>query len=600
MKIMSQVIQVFIIIYLALLNLHGYDKLKSIDGYLIPDESFLIHIGDIDRSKYADIEKMITSIKWENGDEIDGEDLDQAPVYLKLFRFNDFNEDTDQIDPSNNYFVVVESYDTDVRLYHNNTPLYSSSRIENKRLNFLFYPVSLKSNDTLLFRVTANPYAGEEIYLIHGKDIEKARTLLPLLYIYQEIPTILFAFFTFLIALGILGIYFFKRKKDSSLLWFGLFALTYTLFVIFKGNFINTLYSVEPLYDFYITQLAQDLMPVFLLLFYLSFMKDSYYKFFYLLIVGQIVVMIIHLYVMLNGHYFEWSDLLSLVYPIFIFFVIILHLWIKQRNNSYASFFKWAFFVLGLTYISQFSAEIIGLNDLPLMLGPMLFFIILGFLPIYSYFKQQNFIIAQNKAFERFVPKEFLNFIGKKEITEVSLGDQIEEDLTILFSDIRSYTTLSEQLTPQENIKFINQYLTVMVPIIRKHGGFVDKYIGDAIMAIFSEDPHNAVKCAKEMLKTLDKFNRSAPQPLKIGIGIHTGKTMLGVVGEKDRYQGTVISDSVNQASRLESLTKEYPYPLLISKVTADLIQDTIDVQYVDRCHIKGKSHMIDIYTINL
>ncbi len=166
-----------------------------------------------------------------------------------------------------------------------------------------------------------------------------------------------------------------------------------------------------------------------------------------------------------------------------------------------------------------------------------------------------------NLSIERFVPHAFLAIIGKPSIVEVELGDNKREKMSILFSDIRSFTTLSEGMTPDENFAFINAYLERMGPVIRDHNGFIDKYIGDAIMALFG-NADDAVRAGLAMLGALDGFNddrRAAGlKPIAFGVGINTGLLMLGTIGEKDRMDGTVISDAVNLAARIESLTKDY------------------------------------------
>ena len=173
-----------------------------------------------------------------------------------------------------------------------------------------------------------------------------------------------------------------------------------------------------------------------------------------------------------------------------------------------------------------------------------------------------------NISIERFVPHAFLAIVGKPSIVEVELGDNKRRNMTILFSDIRNFTTLSERMTPDENFAFINAYLERMGPVIRDHNGFIDKYIGDAIMALF-ESADDALRAGLGMLETLEAFNaerRAAGQtPIGIGIGINTGILMMGTIGEKHRMDGTVISDAVNLASRIESLTKD------LSRRPADL-----------------------------
>ncbi|MBK9500790.1 MAG: adenylate/guanylate cyclase domain-containing protein [Leptospiraceae bacterium] len=164
------------------------------------------------------------------------------------------------------------------------------------------------------------------------------------------------------------------------------------------------------------------------------------------------------------------------------------------------------------------------------------------------------------KSYARFVPEQLLRFLGKELITGVQLGDSINKKMAILFSDIRSFTTLSEDMSPEDNFKFLNSYLHAMGPSIRKNNGFIDKYMGDGIMAIFPEGSTDALQSAIEMLDELAEFNRTREKngklPIRIGIGIHVGYQMFGIIGDAERLEGTVISDAVNTASRLEGLTK--------------------------------------------
>ena len=116
-------------------------------------------------------------------------------------------------------------------------------------------------------------------------------------------------------------------------------------------------------------------------------------------------------------------------------------------------------------------------------------------------------LLKINMAYERFIPKEFIKYLKCESIIDVKLGDFIQKEITILFSDIRAFTTLSEQMTAQENFDFLNSYLSRMGPVIRENSGFIDKYIGDAIMALFPETAENAVKASIEMMKQLNIFN---------------------------------------------------------------------------------------------
>lgn len=208
------------------------------------------------------------------------------------------------------------------------------------------------------------------------------------------------------------------------------------------------------------------------------------------------------------------------------------------------------------------------------------------------------------EATSRFVPNEFLSFLGCDSIVDVKLGEAVELEMSVLFSDIRDFTTLSEQMTPTENFKFINSYLSRMEPLIVENQGFIDKYIGDAIMALFSEGADDAVKAGIAMLQTLAEYNRDRVSlgyvPVEIGVGINTGSLILGIVGGKSRMDGTVISDAVNLASRIESLTKNYGVSLLITQQTFDRLTNPGDYasRVIDKVQVKGKSEWVTVYEV--
>ncbi|MFC1822416.1 adenylate/guanylate cyclase domain-containing protein [Thermodesulfobacteriota bacterium] len=207
-------------------------------------------------------------------------------------------------------------------------------------------------------------------------------------------------------------------------------------------------------------------------------------------------------------------------------------------------------------------------------------------------------------VYERFVPKEFLKNLSKEDIVDVTLGDNAEKEMSILFCDIRNFTSLSEEMTPEENFKFINSYLSVMGPVIRNHHGFIDKYIGDAIMALFEKSADDAVRAALGMLRKLDEYNegrkRAGYAPVRIGIGINTGTLRIGTVGEHSRMEGTVISDAVNVSSRIEGMTKIYGVSLLISDETYRNLEDLsrYHTREIDRIKVKGKSEPVTIWEV--
>ncbi|MDX2418392.1 MAG: adenylate/guanylate cyclase domain-containing protein [Xanthomonadales bacterium] len=214
-----------------------------------------------------------------------------------------------------------------------------------------------------------------------------------------------------------------------------------------------------------------------------------------------------------------------------------------------------------------------------------------------------NLILSKtNAAFSRFVPHEFLKFLKKEKIIDVSLGDNAQKEMTVLFSDIRNFTTISERLSPEENFTFINNYLKIMGPIVRENGGFIDKYIGDAIMALFTH-ADDAMHTAVAMLKQLPNCgdgDDADENSLRIGIGLNTGHLMLGTIGETNRMEGTVISDAVNVASRIEGLSKKYGVHLLVSQSTMDRLKHPEEFRFrrIGHIPVKGKSNKVTVYEI--
>lgn len=209
-----------------------------------------------------------------------------------------------------------------------------------------------------------------------------------------------------------------------------------------------------------------------------------------------------------------------------------------------------------------------------------------------------------NQANSRFVPRQFIEFLGKDNIADISLGDQIQKEMTILFSDIREFTSISEDMTPKENFDFLNNYLGYMEPVIRINRGFIDKFMGDSIMSLFSDKPEDAINAAIEMRIKLAEFNQVLRQfgkpPIDSGIGLHTGSLMLGIVGGEGRMDSTVISDSVNLASRLEGLTKLYGSAIIISEDTLIKLNDPSQYNYrfLDIVKVKGKKEAVYIFEI--
>ncbi len=211
-------------------------------------------------------------------------------------------------------------------------------------------------------------------------------------------------------------------------------------------------------------------------------------------------------------------------------------------------------------------------------------------------------LVKINEAYGRFVPHEFLYFLGKESIVDVKLGDQTQKEMSVLFSDIRSFTSLSEGLTPQENFKFLNSYLHRVSPIIREYNGFIDKYIGDAIMALFAGPADDALQAAIAMQHAVSHYNshraNKGYEPIRIGIGLHRGTMMLGTVGEEARMDGTVISNAVNLAARLEGLTKLYGAAIVISEEMIRQLDDPeqYHLRFLGETQVKGKKNLVSVF----
>lgn len=210
---------------------------------------------------------------------------------------------------------------------------------------------------------------------------------------------------------------------------------------------------------------------------------------------------------------------------------------------------------------------------------------------------------ATLQAAARFVPTEFLDALGSKSIRDVVQGDGIRLRLTVLFVDIRQFTTLSEQLSAGDTFTFLNDYLTIVEPVIRNHSGFVDKYVGDAVMALFPNSPINAIDAGLEIQSALDTFNQQRKEKneptVRVGVGIHVGEVMLGTVGTGNRMDTTVIGDTVNIASRLEELTKASHSTMLVSEdVFNEIPSSMYEVALKGEEVIRGRKAPIKVFEI--
>ena len=216
--------------------------------------------------------------------------------------------------------------------------------------------------------------------------------------------------------------------------------------------------------------------------------------------------------------------------------------------------------------------------------------------------KKEKIQSAMGKYLSRDVMQNVVN-----NIDSVKLGGK-RANVTVLFADIRGFTSISEKLSAEEVTKILNEYFTAIVPIIEKHNGILNKFMGDAVLAVFGEPIENnhhaldAVKCADTMLKKVkqlqEKWLEEGKPKIEIGVGISTGEAFVGNIGSEERLEYTVIGDTVNTASRIENYNKVYRTKFLISQETFEQVQKHVDVIKIREVSIRGKAKKINIYEV--
>ena len=213
-------------------------------------------------------------------------------------------------------------------------------------------------------------------------------------------------------------------------------------------------------------------------------------------------------------------------------------------------------------------------------------------------------LASLNNVYERFVPREFIDLLQKNSILEISLGDQVSRKMTVMFADIRGWTTLLEKMTPEEAFSFINAYLRRVSPVIKDCNGFIDQYYGDGVMALFPGTPDDAVRAAVRMQEAVAEYNKERERagfgPIGIGIGLHRADLMLGVIGSEDRMQGAVVADAVNLAARIEGLNKMYGSYVSLSDETLSAMKesDRYRHRFIDKVRVMGREDSVTVYEV--
>jgi adenylate cyclase len=274
---------------------------------------------------------------------------------------------------------------------------------------------------------------------------------------------------------------------------------------------------------------------------------------------------------------------------------------VKAVQGVLLSFFILAFFVVANTFI--FSHFNIWLN----LIYPVLTMIVIYLaITVYHYITEEREKKKIRGAFQYYLTASVINEM-LKDPTKLKLGGD-KKDLSVLFSDIRGFTSISEKMTPEELVHLLNEYLTAMTNVVFKYDGLLDKYMGDAIMAVFGaplDQPDHALRACRtalgmiEELKILQRKWAEEDRPvLNIGVGINTGDMVVGNMGSEMRFDYTVMGDSVNLGSRLEGINKEYGTNIIISEYTYEAIKDVLFCRELDSVRVKGKKLPVRIYEL--
>lgn len=213
-------------------------------------------------------------------------------------------------------------------------------------------------------------------------------------------------------------------------------------------------------------------------------------------------------------------------------------------------------------------------------------------------------LLKINSSYSRFVPYDYLRFLKKESILDVRLGDHDSREMGIMFTDIRSFTSMSEKMAAGEIFRFVNAYLGRVSPVIRAHNGIIVKFLGDGLMAVFPNDTEDMLAAGIEKLRKVEEYNQhrktEGRMPIRIGIGAHTGHIMIGMIGESARMEGDVLSDHVNLTARLEGLSKYYGVSFLISGEVLEKLPNPEKylIRFLDRVQVRGRETIIQVHEV--
>ena len=213
----------------------------------------------------------------------------------------------------------------------------------------------------------------------------------------------------------------------------------------------------------------------------------------------------------------------------------------------------------------------------------------------YNYKEKENLARKTDLEAQKFIPKEFLRFLGKKSIADLELGNQVQKRATTLFCDFKGENEGSESLSLKDNFNFVNSYMNMLAPLIRKYDGFIDKYMSDGVLAVFGK-AEKAIECAHAIFKEVELKNSMISKFPKVDlkISVNTGDIVFGVVGDESRKSPTIVSDVVNLASKMQDINYYLDTKLLFSKQTLNEVSTrfSFDYRYVGSLTVENGTLM--------
>ena len=403
---------------------------------------------------------------------------------------------------------------------------------------------------------------------------------------------------------------FWLRRKDRSPLWFGVFCIIIALrSLIYGERFIFGLFPGIPWevfnrldhLTFYIG------IPVFSAYIMLIFARDiSRIAIFFYQGLGLLFALFLFFPPVVFNSTVSVYEIITGGYVAYLLFVIACAL-VRKREGALTTMIGIGIFLcFGVNEILFNMGLINTFNSLSIGLVIFLFTqSILIAMRFSKAFEESEHLgktlLSMNESLRRFIPQEFFMLLKRNEVNEIKLGDQVEQNMTIMFADIRSFTLLAEQLGAAKTFEFLNDYFGRVGEVIRENGGFVDKYLGDGFIALFPRSPDAALKTAIGIQRVIRTFNDSRAldqtAPIEVGIGLNFGPLILGTVGEEHRMDTTVIADSVNLCSRLEGLSKLYGKGTIVPFEFLDRIEnpDEYHWRYLGLIRVQGRKAPVEI-----